>query len=118
MRPEQLWIKPDACHPICKKTGILAGGHGLARAAPSVEQVFARLLSGLLQEVVNGLPGLIRQLELDRSPGLFLSDGRAIDRIAIRSDIFDLQGDDVATTQLAVNREVEKGEVAGPSFDQ
>jgi hypothetical protein len=86
-------------------------------AAPS-EQILAWPLAGFLQEVVNGLPGLIRQLELDRSPGLLLPDGRTIDRIAIRSDIFDPQGDDVATTQLAVNRKIEKGKVAGPPFDQ
>ena len=39
-------------------------------------------------------------------------------RIAIRSDVCDPQGDNVATTQLAVDRKVEKGKVAGPSFDQ
>jgi hypothetical protein len=61
---------------------------------------------------------LIRQLELDRSPGLPLPNGRTIDRIAIPSDIFDPQGDDVATSQLAVDRKVEQRKVAGPSFDQ
>jgi hypothetical protein len=68
-------------------------------------------LAGFLQEVVNRLPGLIRQFELDGSPRHLLPDGRTIDRIAIRSDIFDPQGDDVATTQLAVDRKVEKGKV-------
>ena len=29
-----------------------------------------------------------------------------------------LKADDVATTQLAVDRNVEKGKVAGPSFNQ
>src|SRR6516164_9334277 len=33
-------------------------------------------------------------------------------------DIADPQGDDVATTQLAVDRKVEKGKIAGPPFDQ
>jgi hypothetical protein len=96
----------------------LAGCHRpIAPTAPS-EQILTWPLASFFQEVVNGLPGLIRQLELDRSPGLLLPDGRAIDRIAIRSEIFELQGDDVATTQLAVDRNVEKGKVAGPSFDQ
>src|SRR6185437_4741313 len=69
-------------------------------------------------EIVNGLTGLISQHELDRSPCLLLSDGRTVDGIAIRSDVFDPQGDDVATSQLAVDRKVEHGKVAGPSFDQ
>jgi hypothetical protein len=50
-------------------------------------------------------------------PVFFCRTVGTIDRIAIRSDIFDPQGDDVATTQLAVDREVEKGKIAGPSFD-
>ena len=95
----------------------MAGCHRpIAPPAPS-EQILTWPLAGLFQEVVNGLPGLIRQLELDRPPGILLSDGRTIDRIAIRSDVFDPQGDDVATTQLAVDCKVEKGKVAAPSFD-
>ena len=96
----------------------MAGCHRpIAHTAPS-EQIFTSALAGFIQEVVNGLPGLIRQLELDRSTGLLLPDGRTIDRIAIRSKIFDAQGDDVATAQLAVDLKVEKGKVAGSSFDQ
>lgn len=47
-----------------------------------------------------------------------LSDDRTIDGIAIRSEVFDPLGDDVATSQLAIDRKVEQGKVAGPSFDQ
>ena len=61
---------------------------------------------------------MIRQLELDRPPGLLLPDGRTIDRIAIRSDIFDPQGDDVAPAHLAVDRGVEEGKIAGLRLDQ
>jgi hypothetical protein len=97
----------------------LAGCHrSIAPTAAPSEQILTSSLAGFLQEVINGLPGLIRQLELDRPAGPLLPDGRTIDRIAIRSDIFDPQSDDVAATQLAVDRKVEKGKVAGPSFDQ
>jgi hypothetical protein len=60
----------------------------IAPTAPC-EQILTWPLAGFFQEVVNGLPGLISQLELNGSAGLLLPDGRAIDRIAIRSDIFD-----------------------------
>src|SRR5262249_60731566 len=95
---------------------IFACCHSPIAHTATSEQILNWPLAGFLQEVVNDLPGLIRQLELDRSPGLLLPDGRAIDRIAIRSDIFDLQGDDVATTQLAVDRNVEKGKGRGSVF--
>jgi hypothetical protein len=39
--------------------------------------------------------------------------GRAIDCIAIPSDIIDLQGDDIATTELTVDGKIEQGEIAG-----
>ena len=97
-------VKPDACHPVGEQASILASCHcSIAPTAPS-EQILTWPLAGLLQEIINGLPGLIRQLEFDRPPSLLLPDGCTIDRIAIRSDIFDPQGDDVATTQLAVDR--------------
>jgi hypothetical protein len=100
-------VKADACHPLGKETSILPSCHRLIAPTVPCEQILTWPLAGLLQEVVNGLPGLIRQLELDRSPGLPLPDGRTIDSIAIWSDVFDPQGDDVATTQLAVDRKVE-----------
>jgi hypothetical protein len=72
----------------------------------------------LLQEVVDGLACLIRQLELDWSTCLPLPHGGASDRIAIWGNVFDPQGDDIATTQLAVDCKVEQGEVAHPPLDQ
>jgi hypothetical protein len=75
-------------------------------------------LVGCFQVVVDSLTGLIRQLELHWSPRLPLPHGCAIDCIAIRSNIIDLQGDDIATTELAVDGKIEQGEVAGSPFDQ
>jgi len=64
-------VKPNACHPVGEQASILAGRHRpIAPRAPS-EQMLTWPLAAFLQEIVNGLPGLIRQLELDRSPGLF-----------------------------------------------
>jgi len=116
MRAKYFWIKPDAGHPIGKKSGVLTGGHGPALST-SGEQVLTRLLVGCFQIVVDSLTGLIRQLELHWSPCLPLPHGRTIDCIAIRSDITDLQGDEIATTELAVDGKVEQGKVTGPFLD-
>jgi hypothetical protein len=104
--------------PIGKKAGVLTGRHGPTRSTASSEQVLTRLLAGCLKEVVNGLAGLISQLELHRSPSLLLPDDRAIDCITIWGNIFDLQGYDIATTQLAEDGKIEQGKVSGPLFDQ
>jgi hypothetical protein len=61
---------------------------------------------------------LIRQFELHWSSRLPLPHGRAIGCIAIRSNIFDPQGDDIANTQLAIDAKIEQGKVAGSPLDQ
>jgi hypothetical protein len=118
MGAEHPRIKPDACHPATKKARILTGCQGLARPEAPGEQVLTWFLAGCFQEVVDGLPGLIGQFELDRSSRLLLAYDRAIDGISIRRDIFDPQGDDVATTKLTVDGKIEQRKVSGPLFDQ
>src|SRR5215475_7861358 len=118
MRAKQFRIKPDACHPFREKPSILAGRHALAVTLSAREQRFAWLLTGGSEVVIDRLAGLIRELELDRLSRLLLPHHCAIDCIAIRSNILDLQGDDVATTKLAINGKVEHRQVAGSSLDQ
>jgi hypothetical protein len=61
-------------------------------------------------------PGLRRDLELDRPPGLLLDHGPAVPHPATGAHVLDLYRDEIAATQLAVNREVEQGEVALPTL--
>jgi len=118
MRAKQFRIKSDACYPLGEKPSVLARCHASAVALMACEQVLAWLLGDSLQVVVNGLTGLICQLELDWSPCLLLPYRCAIDRIAIRCNIFDLQSHHIAAAQLAVDGQVEQGEVAGSPLDQ
>jgi hypothetical protein len=88
--------------------------HGLSWSTAAGEKVLAWFFAGSLQVVVTGLAGLVRQFELDRSPGFLLPYGCAIGRITIGCNILDLQGHDIAAPQLAVDGQIEQGEVAGP----
>src|SRR6266851_4206197 len=65
----------------------------------------------------DALTGLFAQLESDRPAGFLLSDSSAIRRVSAGSDILDPDGDDITATQLAVDRQVEHGEVASAAFD-
>jgi hypothetical protein len=117
MRGKPFWIKPNARHPIGKKSGVLTGAHGPALSTASGEQVLTGpcwLLSGSRRQ----LDGFDPSTRLHWSPRLPLPHGCAIDCIAIRSNIIDLQGDNIATTELAVDGKIEQGEVAGSPFDQ
>jgi len=58
------------------------------------------------------LPGLVGQLELHRLPGLVLQDDGAMGNGAALGDVTDAMVDPVAAAQLAVDGEVEEGEVA------
>ena len=58
------------------------------------------------------LPGLVGQLEPHRLPGLVLQDDGAMGNGAAGGDVTDATVDHVAAAQLAVDGEVEEGEVA------
>jgi hypothetical protein len=68
------------------------------------------------QPVSDRGPGLLRDLELDRPPGLLLDHGPAVPHPATGAHVLDLYRDEIAATQLAVDREVEQGEVALPTL--
>ena len=65
--------------------------------------------------VVDRLPRLLRQLKPDWPAGLLLPHCGAIDRISARRQVLDPKCDDIAATQLAVDRQIEHWQVARPS---
>jgi hypothetical protein len=60
------------------------------------EQKLTRLLSGRPDVVVYRLAGLFRQFKPNGSPSLSLAHGCPVGTIAIRSNVLDLEGDDIA----------------------
>ena len=84
----------------------------LSRTTAAGEHEFAGLLGGRSHVIVDRLAGLFCQLEPDGLPGLFLSDRGPIDCIPTRSDILDLEGDDIAATQLAIDSQIKHCQVA------
>ena len=66
---------------------------------------------------IDRLTGLLRQFEFDGMSGFPLADGRAGDGKPVRGDILDLQTEEIAASELAVDCEVEHGEVAEAMID-
>ena len=56
------------------------------------------------------------QLELDRATRLLLSDGRSVNRIAVRRNVIDLERHDVEPTKLTVDGKIEQSKVAYTAF--
>src|SRR3984893_3636242 len=61
-------------------------------------------------------PGLLHDFELDWSPCLFLNHGATVPHPAAGAYVVDLQADDIAASQLAVDRKVEQGEISFPAL--
>jgi len=68
------------------------------------------------QPILDRSPGLLRQFELDR-PAVFLNDRCAVAQPAADAQIVDLQTDEVAPPQFAVDRQVEHCEVTPARVD-
>jgi hypothetical protein len=67
--------------------------------------------------IIDRLAGLFAQFKPNRPSCLFLSDGCAIRSVSARSDIFDLDGNDIATAKFAIDGQIEHSRVASASFD-
>src|ERR1700704_4758901 len=67
--------------------------------------------------IIDGLAGLLAQFKSDWPPGFLLSDRCPIRRVPAGGDILDPDGDDITTAKLAVDRQIEHGEVASAAFD-
>src|SRR5579862_6699664 len=90
---------------------VLPRGHTSFLPSVSCEQELAGLLSGCPDVTVNRLAGLFGQFEPDRTPGLYLAHGCPIDVIAIRRNVLDLESDDIAASQLAVDGQIEHRQI-------
>ena len=69
------------------------------------------------QSILDRRPSLLRQFELDRPAGLLLDDRCAVAQSAADAHIVDLQTDEVAPPQFAVDRQVEHREVPFARLD-
>src|SRR6516165_1679335 len=117
MCAEQAWVEPDAGDPLADQPSILPCRNSSVAAATAGKEVLTRLLVGGSDVVVDCLTGLLSHLEPDRLAGLLLAHRRAIDGMSVRRHIFHLEADDVATSQLAVDGQIEHREIARSSFD-
>ena len=65
-----------------------------------------------VRPIQDGCPRVLRHFELDRTPGLALDDRNPISDSAADHEVSDPQTDEIAAPELAVDREVEEGDVS------
>ena len=66
-----------------------------------------RRCRNLVQPILYRDPGLLRDFELDRPPGLFLYDGAPFSDPAAGANIVTFELDEIAAAELAVDRKIE-----------
>jgi hypothetical protein len=94
-----------------KATGLATSFRGRV-GTTTAERKFARFLASGFDVIVDGLPRLLRQFKPDRPADPLLADCRAIDRIPARRNVLDPKCDDIAASQLAVDRQIKHYQIS------
>jgi hypothetical protein len=113
----QCWIQADPGDPLAYTTGLLSGRERVARVASASEQEFARLFARRPDVIIDSFAGLLTQFKPNGMSGFPLADGCSINSHVLWRDILDLEADDVAASELAVDREIEHRQVSYPALD-
>jgi len=112
MRTEHARIEPNTTYPVAEETGILSGRKALLGPTLCGKKELSVLPVRHTQVVINRLPGLFGDLEPYRSAGLLLADRRTLNGVSVWGNVLDFESDDIATTQLAIDGEIEQRQVA------
>jgi hypothetical protein len=96
---------------------ILACGDACLGTATACEQELAGLFVGGLQIIIDRLASLFAQFKSDRSTGLLLTYSCSIRSVSACGDIVDFDRHDIAAAKLAIDRQIEHGEVADATFN-
>ena len=112
MRTIFLAAKADPYDPLIDETRILAGAEMIGMVDTAWEHVIAQRSAAALEPRQKTGPRVRQQLELDRSSGLPLDDGRSSSDLPAYDDVPDFEADDIATAQLAVDGNIEQRPIA------
>src|SRR6516165_9501555 len=95
---------------------VLPGGEVRSSSEPAREQVTPIPEFDLRQPIMDRGPSLLGDFELDWSPCLFLNHGATVPHSAAGGHIVNLQADEIAASELAVDRKIEQGEISFPAL--
>ena len=116
MRAKLPWVQPDTSDPVRYKPRILTCCHVAVRTTTAREQEFAGSFAGCSQIVIDRLDCSLNS-NLTGRPVFLLSDSCAIRRVSARGDILNPYGDDITAAKLAVDCQIEHGQIASAAFN-
>ena len=71
----------------------------------------------MAKPITDRSPGLLSHLELDRPVGFLLNNSSTVANVLSHAYVGDSESHKVAAAQLAIDREIEQGEVAAMVFE-
>src|SRR6476619_420279 len=116
MRAVGRTVEPRTLDPGMDDASVLPSRAMRLGSETAREQVAPVPEFHLRQPIMDRGPGLLHDFELDRSPCLLLDHGATVSHPAAGAYVVDLQADEIAASELAVDREVEQGKISLPAL--
>jgi len=114
MRPIVLPAQSDPGDPLINKTSILPSADMIGMIDPTWKDEVVERAAAAFEPCQNAAASGFKELELNRSPGLLLNDDRAGTNPATADEIADLDFNDVASSELTIDCEIEHRAVSKP----
>jgi hypothetical protein len=109
VRSEFRRIKTDAGPRLLYEARVLPRGQTAFTVAATSEQELTWLAASQPQIIVDRLSRLVCQFEANRPAGLFLANSGSINCVSARRHVVDMESDDIAAAQHAVDGPIEEG---------
>lgn len=99
-------------HPFIDEPGILAGAEVAVVIYPAWRDIILHRAAAAFKPCQHAGPGIREQFELNRPTGFLLHHDCARPNLSAADNVADFHLHEVATSQLAVNRKVEQGQIS------
>src|SRR4249920_1594898 len=116
MRPVVLRPQSDSGHPLLNEPSILPGADLISVIDPARKSELVNRSPSAFEPGQNAAAGGFEELKLNRPTCLLLDDNRACANLGAADKLTNLDLDDVTSSQLAVDCEIEHRSVAQPAF--
>jgi hypothetical protein len=105
-------IETDRCDPFVNKACILSGTEVAHVVDPARKDEIEDRAATALQPCLQACTRLSHDFELNRPAGLLLNNRRALADLVAADDVTNLELDEIAAPQLAVDRQIEQRSIA------
>ncbi len=114
--PVVLPAQPNPGHPLINEASVLPGADMIDMINPARKDEVDERTSSAFEPSEDAGAGRLKELELNGATGLLLNNDRSRANPAATDKLADLYFNDITSTQLTVDREIEHCTVAQPAF--